>query len=399
MNSQKSPLPFTFVAHDKHDERHQGAVSIPIYQNTLFSYAKSDEPGHSFKYSRMGNPTVQELEKRLAALEYGEKAQCFASGMAAISAAILSTVRTGDHIICVDQVYFGTREFLEFFLTRYGVEVTYVDGTSMDKITEAIRENTALIYLESPTSYYFQLQDLAACVQAAKARSIKTIIDNTWASPCYQNPLRMGIDLVVHSLTKYVGGHSDVLGGAVIGSSELIDKLSRIDHQLLGGVMTPHTASLLLRGMRTLPLRMERLSKSAQTLAEYFSTVSCIRKVNFPGLSTHPQHELALSQMGGYGSLMSIEVEGTLEQAKAWADQLDYFRIGLSFGGYESLVLVVGLVLDASPERPVTLIRLNIGLEDTADLIEDVSSIHSFFQPKQSPGNQDKGFDFNIASV
>jgi cystathionine beta-lyase/cystathionine gamma-synthase len=384
LNSHKNPLPFTFVAHDKHDERHQGAVTIPIYQNTLFSYAKSDEPGH-FKYSRMGNPTVQELEKRLATLEYGEKAQCFASGMAAISAAILSTVRTGDHIICVDQVYFGTREFLELFLARYDVQVTYVDGTSIDKITESIRSNTTLIYLESPTSYYFQLQDLAACVQIAKARSIKTIIDNTWASPCYQNPLCMGIDLVVHSLTKYVGGHSDVLGGAVIGSSQLIDKLSRIDHQLLGGIMTPHTASLMLRGMRTLPLRMERLSKSANTLAEYFSTIPCIHKVNFPGLSTHPQHELAVSQMSGSGSLMSIEVEGTLEQAKAWVDQLYYFRIGLSFGGYESLVLVVGSVPDAPKERPLTLIRFNIGLEDPVDLIEDVSSILTFFPLKIRP--------------
>ncbi|MCU6798191.1 aminotransferase class I/II-fold pyridoxal phosphate-dependent enzyme [Paenibacillus sp. WQ 127069] len=385
MNSHKNPLPYTLVAHDKHDERHHGAVTIPIYQNTLFSFAKSDEPGHAFKYSRMGNPTVQELEKRLAALEYGEKAQCFASGMAAISAAILSTVRTGDHIICVDQVYFGTREFFEFFLTRYGVEVTYVDGTSIQQISEAIRDNTTLIYLESPTSYYFQLQDLTACVQAAKTRHIKTIIDNTWASPCYQNPLRLGIDLVVHSLTKYVGGHSDVLGGAVVGSAELLDKLSRVDHQLLGGVMTPHTASLLLRGMRTLPLRMERLSKSALTMAEYFSKIPCIHKVNFPGLPAHPQHKLAVSQMSGWGSLMSIEVKGTLEQAKAWVDQLQYFRIGLSFGGYESLVLVVGLVANAVKDHPVTLIRFNIGLEDPVDLMEDISTIHTFFSLKQKP--------------
>ncbi|TBL80649.1 trans-sulfuration enzyme family protein [Paenibacillus thalictri] len=383
MNLPKNPLPYTLVAHDRHDERHQGAVTIPIYQNTLFSYARCDEPGHSFKYSRMGNPTVQELEKRVAALEYGEKAQCFASGMAAISAAILSVVRAGDHIVCVDQVYFGTREFLEFFLHRYGVEITYVDGTSMESITEAIRENTSLIYLESPTSYYFQLQDLSACVKLAQSRKIMTIIDNTWASPCFQNPLKLGIDLVVHSLTKYVGGHSDVLGGAVIGSAELIDKLSRIDHQLLGGVMTPHSASLLLRGMRTLPLRMERLSGSATTMAEYFSKVPCIRKVNFPGLPGHPQHELAVRQMSGYGSLMSIEVNGTVDQAKDWVDQLRYFRIGLSFGGYESLALVVGPTPDSTPEHPVSLIRLNIGLEDPADLIEDADSIQSFFPSRQ----------------
>jgi cystathionine beta-lyase/cystathionine gamma-synthase len=384
LNLYKKPLPFTLVAHDSHDERHQGAVSIPIYQNTLFTYANSDEPGHSFKYSRMGNPTVQELENRVAQLEYGEKAQCFASGMAAISAAILSTVRTGDHIICVDQVYFGTREFFELFLERYGVQVTYVDGTSIQQIKAAIRDNTTLIYLESPTSYYFQLQDLAACVEAAKLRRITTIIDNTWASPCYQNPLLLGIDLVVHSLTKYVGGHSDVLGGAVVGSAERINRLSRVDGQLLGGIMTPHTASLMLRGMRTLPLRMERLSKSAQAMAEYLDTVSFIRRVNFPGLSTHPQHELSLAQMSGSGSLMSIEIEGTLEQAKAWVDQLQYFRIGLSFGGYESLALVVGMARETNPSRPLVLVRLNIGLEDPADLMKDVSSIHAFFQFQQS---------------
>lgn len=374
LNTQKSKLPYTFVAHDKHDERHLGAVTMPIYQNSLFSYAKCNEPG-PFKYSRMGNPTVQELEKRLAVIEHGEQAQCFASGMAAISAAILSTVQAGDHIICVDQVYFGTREFLDMFLTRFGVQITYVDGTSLDKIQQALRDNTVLLYLESPTSYYFQLQDLKACVELAKSRGITTIIDNTWASPCYQNPLQLGIDLVAHSLTKYVGGHSDVLGGAVIGAAERIERLSRVDHQLLGGIMSPHTASLMLRGLRTLPLRMERLNQSAHKVAAFLHTQPNILKVNFPGLPSHPQHELAAAQMSGCGSLMSIELKCSLEQARAWVDQLMYFRIGLSFGGYESLALVVGETAQSTAADPVTLIRLNIGLEEPEDLIEDLSSI------------------------
>lgn len=371
----ENKLPYTFVAHDKHDERHLGAVNMPIYQNTLFSYARSNEPG-PFKYSRMGNPNVQELEKKLAVLEGGDKAQCFASGMAAISASILSTVRAGDHIICVDQVYYGTREFLDLFLQRYGVRVTYVDGTSIDKIAAAIMDNTVLIYLESPTSYYFQLQDLNACVELAKSRGLSTIIDNTWASPCYQNPLRLGIDIVVHSLTKYVGGHSDVLGGAAIGRADRIDQLSRINHQVLGGIMSPHTANLMLRGLRTLPLRMERLSRSTQVIAEYLNTVPCIRRVNFPGLASHPQHMLANKQMGGCGSLMSIEIEGTIDQTRAWVDELQYFRIGLSFGGYESLVLVVGASPDSTDAHPITLVRLNIGLEEPEDLIEDLSRIY-----------------------
>jgi len=372
-------LPYTFVAHDEHDSRHQGAVSIPIYQNTLFSYASCDEPGHAFKYSRMGNPTVQELEKRVAVLEGGEQAQCFASGMAAISSAILSVVKAGDHVVCIDQVYFGTREFFDYFLSRYGVEVTYADGTSLEALREAMRPNTTLLYLESPTSYYFRLQDLKEAAKLAGSRGIATIVDNTWASPCYQHPLALGADMVVHSLTKYVGGHSDVLGGAVIGSKETIAQLSRIDHQLLGGVMAPHTASLMLRGMRTLPLRMERLNESVQQVAQFMQTFPCVRRVNFPGLPDHPQHELAREQMTGYGSLFSIEVNGTVEQAKAWVDHLRYFRIGLSFGGYESLALVVGPTPDSTPERPVCLIRLNVGLEDPEDLVRDLGSIAQYY--------------------
>lgn len=381
------PMPYTLVAHDEHDERHQGAVVYPIYQNTLFTYASSDHPGHGYKYSRMGNPTVMELEKRLAALEHGERAQCFASGMAAISAAILSRVSAGDHVICVSQVYFGTREFMDSFLSRYQVEVTYVDGASIEAIRQAVQSNTRVLYLESPTSYYFQLQDLKACVGLARECGLETIIDNTWASPCHQHPLDIGIDLVVHSLTKYVSGHSDVLGGAVIGSSSWIERLSQVDHQLLGGIMTPHTASLMMRGLRTLPLRMARLGDTAMKIAEYFGTLPCIRKVNFPGLPEHPQHELAKRQMTGWGSLLSIELEQPLEKAKQWIDQLVYFRIGLSFGGYESLVLVVGAAEQSTEEKPVTLIRFNVGLEDPADLIRDLDSCHTFFANGSGNGN------------
>lgn len=379
LKSLKKSSNFTFVAHDTHDERHQGAISIPIYQNTLFSFAKSDAPGHEFKYSRMGNPTVQELEKKLAFLEAGEKAACFSSGMGAISASILSTVRSGDHIICTDQVYFGTRELLEFFLKRYNVETTYVDTTSVDNIANAIKDNTSLIYLESPTSFYFQLQDLKNCAVLARSKNIRTIIDNTWASPCFQNPIELGIDLVVHSLTKYVGGHSDVLGGVVIGPKHMVEPISRIEHQLLGATMTPHTASLLLRGLRTLPLRMERLSNSTIAIAEHLSNLRGVRRVNFPGHPSHPNYQLALSQMKGYGSLLSVEVSGTIDQAKKWVDQLEFFRIGLSFGGYESLALVIGAVEESENNTPVTLIRINVGLEDPMDLIEDLSSLELYF--------------------
>jgi cystathionine beta-lyase/cystathionine gamma-synthase len=369
----------TLVVHDRHDERHHGAVTMPVYQNSLFTFntydefvtAMDDVLNHHV-YTRGNNPTVYELEKRLALLEGGEKARCFASGMAAISAAIMSVVKAGDHIICVDQAYGPAMEFISSYLCKFQIESTFVDGSQIEEVRAAVRENTSLIYLESPTSMRFELQDLHACAELAKEVGAATIIDNTWATSYYQNPLAIGIDLVVHSLTKYVSGHSDGVGGVVIGSAERMKPLGLQEFMLLGGIMSPATASLMMRGLRTLPLRMERVSQSGLRVAQWLETHPLVTKVNHPGLASHPQHELALRQMSGFGSLFSFETNVPLKSMRNWAERLTYFRIGVSWGGYESLVTVNPLE-SKEEQDPISLVRIYVGLEDANELIDDLN--------------------------
>ncbi|MCZ8515631.1 aminotransferase class I/II-fold pyridoxal phosphate-dependent enzyme [Paenibacillus filicis] len=368
----------TRVAHDPHDDRHQGAVVMPIYQNSLFTFATYEEFDLASTgtediavYSRGHNPTVRQLEQRLAQLQGGGKARCFASGMAAISTAILSNVRAGDHIICIDQVYGPTRELLTHFLTRYGVETSFVDGTSLEAFQAAVRPNTKLVYLESPTTLTFRLQDLRACADLARSIGAVTIIDNTWATPVFQNPFQYGIDFVVHSISKYIGGHSDIVGGVLIGSAERISRINAGEYLLLGGIMTPQSASLTMRGLRTLPLRLEKLEQSGLTVARFLEGLPFVRKVNHPGLPSHPQHELAKKQMSGSSSLFSFETDLPAAEMKAWADRLGYFRIGVSWGGHESLV-TVGRLGPGYESVTGSLVRLYVGLENPSDLIEDI---------------------------
>lgn len=368
----------TLVVHDKHDARHYGSVTTPLYQTSLFSFASHEDFDRAMEhfsdqpvYSRGNNPTVQQLERRLAQLQGGEKARCFASGMAAISAAVLSAVGQGDHIVCVHQVYGPARKLMEGYLSKMGIETTFVDGSSNRELAAAVRGNTKLIYLESPTSLMMQIQDLTFCAELAKSIGATTIIDNTWATPCLQNPFAFGIDLVVHSTSKYIGGHSDGIGGVIIGSSERMRGIDENEFLLLGGIMTPHTASLMMRGLRTLPLRMERFHQSGLQVAEHLERMPLVKKVHHPGLLSHPQHELAKAQMSGYGSLFAIELDLPVGKAKRWADYLDYFRIGVSWGGYESLVTVPNLP-DGYDAVTGVLVRMYVGLEDPQQLIADI---------------------------
>ncbi|MDQ0878338.1 cystathionine beta-lyase/cystathionine gamma-synthase [Paenibacillus sp. V4I3] len=367
---------YTKAAHDPYDTRHHGAINIPVYQNSLFAFetheqfdlAMQNVLGHHV-YSRGNNPTVRNLEEKLAKMEGGEDAKCFASGMAAITAAVLSVVQQGDHIVCVNHAYGPTREFLGSYLVKFGIETSFVDGTELSNWEEAIKPNTKLMYLESPTTMTFELQDLRACAQLAASKGIKTIIDNTWATPCHLMPITLGIDLVVHSITKYISGHSDCLGGVVIGSMELMNRLSNSEYMLFGGIMTPQTASLVMRGLRTLPLRMERHQRSGMLIAEHISNQPYAAHVHHPGLPTHPQHELALQQLIGFSSLFSFESYEPLEKLKAWATKLQYFKIGVSWGGFESLVNV-NVIRSGDKERHI--VRLYVGLEDPQDLIRDI---------------------------
>ncbi|MBP3962021.1 trans-sulfuration enzyme family protein [Paenibacillus lignilyticus] len=369
---------FTQVSYDQLDSRHHGAIHMPIYQNSLFAFETYEEFDNAFQalldnhiYSRGNNPTVTYLEQKLAELEGADKAKCFASGMAAISSAILSSVQQGDHVICVDQAYGPTREFLGSYMVKFGVETTFVDGTSIDSFRAAVRPNTKLLYLESPTSGLFELQNLRECAAYAKLIGALTIIDNTWASPCFQNPLDLGVDLVVHSITKYISGHSDCVGGVILGSNELIDKVGYAEYMLLGGLMTPQTAALVSKGLRTLPLRMQRHEESGLLLAEYMSRKAYVNRVNHPGLSSHPQYELGKSQMKGYSSLFSFVTDEPLAKMRAWATKLQYFKIAVSWGGFESLVTVNPLP-PGSDGQSATVVRLYVGMEDPKDLMADI---------------------------
>ncbi|BBI33383.1 trans-sulfuration enzyme family protein [Cohnella abietis] len=368
----------SLVTHDEHDDRHYGAVHVPVYDSSLFTFpsvAKMDRADieGSYIYSRGNNPTVNELERKLALLEGGERARCFATGMGAISAAVLSVVRAGDHIVCVNQVYRPARKLMGNYMRRFGVEADFVDGSDLSAIEAAIGMKTKLLYLESPSSLLFELQNLKACVELARRHGIRTIIDNTWATPCYQNPLKYGVDIVVHSLTKYIGGHSDAMGGVVIGSEQLIGELDRNELILLGSVMQPQIAALIVRGLRTLPLRMERHQSGAIAVATYLETLPFIARVRYPGLSSHPQHQLAEEQMSGYGGLLSFEAGLDREKLIKFIDRLTYFRIGFSWGGYESLVSLQERIVDP-PASNVPIVRLYIGLEEPEDLIRDLKA-------------------------
>ncbi|WP_235561125.1 trans-sulfuration enzyme family protein [Bacillus sp. FJAT-28004] len=370
----------TKVSHDQVDMKHYGAVTIPIYQNSLFTFENHETFDNAMQdvlaanvYSRGNNPTVKYLESKIADLEGGEQSRCFASGMAAISGTLHALLSSGDHVICVEQAYGPTREFLNEMSLRYQVEVTFVDGSLLSDFEDALQPNTRIIYVESPTSGLFQLQDLEGIAQLAKKAGVITMIDSSWATPCFQRPLTMGIDLVLHSMTKFFSGHSDCLGGVVTGRASLINQIENKGYMLLGGIMTAHTASLMIRGLRTLPLRMERHQKSGMIIAEYLEKHPMVNRVNHPGLRSHPQHDLAQKQLDGYSSLFSFETKLPVAVMKKWADALHYFRIAVSWGGYESLVTV-----NTTPERRnpdgtnPSVVRLYIGMEDPHTLIDDM---------------------------
>ncbi|HZT41753.1 MAG TPA: PLP-dependent aspartate aminotransferase family protein [Chthonomonadaceae bacterium] len=379
----------TLCAHwGENPARYQGAVIPPIYQNSLFTFPNSAawgailehdlEEEQVFAYTRSSNPTTAIAEAKIAALERGQKARCFGSGMGAISAAILSCVRAGAHVVAPDSAYGPTHRFLADYLSRFGVEVTFVDGCDPQEFADAARPNTTLFYLESPSSLVFRQQDLAAVAAIARERGIATICDNSWASPYFQNPLAFGIDLVVHSATKYLGGHSDIVAGVVAGSAERIDALSSEEGSLLGATLDPFAAWLLIRGLRTLPLRMERHQQSARRITCALQEHPDVAAVFYPGLPSDPQADLTRRQLRGTSGLFSLQLKQPgRDAAYRFVDSLHYFGIGCSWGGFESLALPISRpapALGESGDEPRWLIRLHIGLENSDDLWTDLES-------------------------
>ena len=353
--------------------RFAGAVTPPIFQSSLFTECEGHEGDREgrYAYTRVSNPTTEIVENKVAALEQGEAAKCFSSGMGAISAAMMHYLKKDSHVVAVASIYGPAHRFLAEYMKRFGVEVTFVKGTDTEEIEGAIRENTDLIYLESPSTYLFLVQDLAKIAEVAKKHHAATVIDNTYCTPIFQKPLTFGIDMVVHSASKYLGGHSDIIGGVVIGRKEDIDQIAQSERELFGAVMSPFDSWLMLRGIRTLPVRMKQHMANAMEMAAYFQELPVVIEVIYPWWETHPQYELAKKQMTGASGLMSVVFDLPGEQIKRIVRELEFFHRGPSWGGFESLISPVGADLEQDNETMKKgLVRLHIGLEG-ADLLKE----------------------------
>ena len=361
------------------------AISAPIWQTSTFRARSSehfDELAHDTKpteyYTRYGNPTHRQLEETVAALEGGEAALVTGSGMGAITTSIMSLLQKGDHVVAQQSLYAGTKTLLENVLPKWGIECTFVDQTNPANFAEAIRPSTRLIYVETPTNPLMRLTDLRAVAELAKSRKITTIIDNTLATPVNQLPLECGIDVVVHSTTKYIGGHSDVTGGVIVSSEALIERVWN-HHIVAGAVLSPFDGWLLLRSLRTLGVRVERHNHNALALARFLESHPKVDRVNYPGLESHPQHELARRQMSGFTGLLSVELRGNYQSAKRFISSLKLVAYAVSLGGFESLVVHPAAMWSKhlSPDQlhsmgvSESLVRISVGLEDEGDLIND----------------------------
>lgn len=374
-NIMKEPRrPADICAHLGDDyDRYLGAIVPPLFQNTLFTRKRE---AHGYSYSRINNPTIEILEKKLAALEHAPAARVFSSGMAAITATLSSLLQAGDHVLVLRSAYYPVIGFLDTEMKKYGVEATYLEHFTPEEIERNLRPNTKLFYLESPSSNIFRvlpLRDIAACAHACKA---VTVIDNTWATPLYQKPLELGIDYSIHSATKYLGGHSDVLGGVVLGSEERMDALRNGQRASWGACMDPFAAWLLIRSLRTLEVRMAKHSASADKIAHFLESHPRVKKVYYPGLMKDEGHAEAEKQMTGYSGLMSFVPDGDREAIQIMVKALDVFEEGPSWGGFESVVNTPGLGANLQLLEfqgiPQGLVRISVGLEDADTLMADL---------------------------
>ncbi|UII78704.1 PLP-dependent aspartate aminotransferase family protein [Flagellimonas sp. CMM7] len=371
------------------DLSYEGSMVTPIFQTSNFSFESwdaisdaFDNRTKSFIYSRGNNPTVEVAQRKLANLASGEKALLFGSGMAAISAAVLHCVQKDGHIIAIKNVYGPTNNLLYTYLKdKMNVSITFVPGIELGEFEDAIQANTNLIYLESPSSGIFSLQDIRSVAALAKKNGIKTVIDNTWATPFFQKPLEMGMDLEVHSCSKYIGGHSDVVAGAVIGSGKLIGQIFEKEYEWLGARISPAEASLITRSLKTLPLRMKAHEANALEIAKFLEDHPKIESVNYPGLKSFKQYDLGKKQMSGTSGLLSFRlVTNDLEKVKTFFNSLKRFRIAVSWGGYESLIyaLAISYVKEMTKEQFEATgltygdMRISVGLEDVTELTQDL---------------------------
>lgn len=379
-------MDLSYILNELGEEREQyfNAVAPPIIQTSNFTFknvaefrnALADEY-EAILYSRGNNPTVDILRKKLAALDGAEDALVFGSGIAAIAIPILALLKQGDHIVSVARPYSWTVKLFERLLPKFGITTTFVDGTRTENFNTAIQSNTRLLYLESPNTFTYELQDLNALATLAKSKHILTMIDNSYCSPLNQQPYKMGIDLVAQSATKFIGGHSDVVAGVVTGSKALIKKIFDAEFLNIGGNISPMNAWLLIRGLRTLPLRLQRVCDSTKVIVDFLANHPRVERVLFPFHPSFPQYELAKKQMLDAGGLFSIVLKAkSLEDVERFCNSLKHFFLAVSWGGHESLVIpaLVGFpAMDFDVANPNhRLIRLYIGLEDPNYLIADL---------------------------
>ncbi len=355
-----------------------GSVTVPVYLTATY---RQPEPGREGKYvySRTGNPTRDALERSLAVLEEGKFGLAFSSGMAATTT-VLMLLQKGDHVIAGDDVYGGTYRLFEEVLRKFGLQFSYVDARNPEKVEKSVRKNTRMIWVETPTNPLMKIVDLRAMARIArKAKSI-LVVDNTFMSPYFQNPLRYGADVVVHSTTKYLGGHSDLIGGATITSDTEIHQRLRFLQNAVGPVPGPLDSWLVLRGIKTLALRMERHDQNGRKVAEFLVGNREVERVYYPGLPDHPQRKVVEKQMTGYGGMLSFQLKGGMERCKRFLKKLRVFTVAESLGGVESLIEHPASMTHASVpkstrmERGITdnLIRMSVGIEDIEDLLRDL---------------------------
>jgi cystathionine beta-lyase/cystathionine gamma-synthase len=372
-----------------------GAVVAPIYQTTTFG---QDEPGGdpAYCYGRTGNPTRTALETALAALEGARFGFAFASGLAAANA-LVQTLSAGDHIVASQDLYGGCWRLFTRIYRRLGIRFTFVDATDLSAVEGAIEPATKLLWLETPSNPLLKITDIAACSTIAHERGVRVVVDNTFATPVHQRPLQLGADIVLHSTTKYIGGHCDVLGGALITNDEASRQEIKFVQNATGGVPGPQDCFLLLRGIRTLPLRFERHCAGAATIAQRLDRHGRIRRVIYPGLVSHPQRALAVRQARGFGAVLSIEVDGGIERIGEVVRRLSLWTLAESLGGVKSLLCHPATMTHASVEPEERrrigigdgLIRLSVGLEDPEDLLEDLERALDGGRVVVAPGGQE----------
>ena len=360
------------------------AICPPIIQTSNFSFDSFKEFRLAFEdelenriYTRGNNPTVQILRKKLAALEKAEDALIFSSGVASIAAAVMANVQSGDHIVCVNAPYSWTNKLLTNYMPRFHVTNSFFDGKNIEDLKQKIQPNTKIIYLESPNSMLMEIQDLKAIAQIAKERKILTIIDNSYASPYFQNPIEFGIDIVVHSGTKYINGHSDVVCGVLCSNKKMVRKIFESEYMNIGAIIAPSSASLILKGLRTLELRMKRSHESAVKIVEWFENHPKVEQVNYPFAKSYPQLSLAKQQMRGCGGLFSVVFKtDKIENMEKFSDSLERFLLAVSWGGHESLFIPMAAFFNRKghpdPNVPFSMVRFYIGLEDSDWLLEDL---------------------------